>query len=90
MLGKFQQVSIRGIERGDIVLDDRDRLDFVESLSSLRLKSPTDCLAWCLLSNHAHFFLRPARGALSEMMQRLLTRYSVVLNLRHHQSGHLF
>ena len=88
--GVLQHVMIRGIERRDIVLDDRDRLDFVERLSQLLLKTRTDCLAWCLLSNHAHILLRPTRGALSEMMQRLLTGYAVVFNLRHHRSGHLF
>ena len=81
---------IRGIEKRDIVLDDREHLDFVERLSQLLLKTRTDCLAWCLLSKHAHILLRPTRGALSEMMQRLLTGYAVVFNLRHHRSGHLF
>ena len=71
---------IRGIERRDIVLDDRDLLDFVERLSQLLLKTRSDYLAWCLLSNHAHILLRPTRGVLSEMMQRLLTGYAVVFN----------
>ena len=81
---------VRGIERRDIFLDDRDRSDFVERLSQLLLKTRTDCLAWCLLPSHAHLLLRPTIGALSEMMQRLLTGYAVVFNLRHHRSGHLF
>ncbi len=31
--GVLQHVMIRGIEKRDIVLDDREHLDFVESLS---------------------------------------------------------
>ena len=88
--GVLQHVMVRGIERREIFLDDRDRSDFVERLSTLLLKTRTDCLAWCLLSNHAHLLLRPTRGALSEIMQRLLTGYAVIFNLRHHRSGHLF
>ena len=88
--GVLQHVMVRGIERRAIFLDDRDRSDFVERLSRILLKTQTDCFAWCLLSNHAHLLIRPTIGALSEMMQRLLTGYAVTFNLRHHRSGHLF
>ena len=44
--GVLQHVMVRGIERRDILIDDRDRSDLVERLSSLLLKTRTDCLAW--------------------------------------------
>jgi putative transposase len=81
---------VRGIERRNIFLDDRDRSTFVNRLSLLLLETQTDCLAWSLLSNHAHLLLRPSKKILSEMMQRLLTGYAVEFNLRHHRCGHLF
>jgi putative transposase len=86
----LQHVMVRGIEKRDIFDDDRDRFAFVERLSNLLVKTGTTCLAWSLLSNHAHLLLRPTKGKLSEMMQRLLTGYAIVFNMRHHRCGHLF
>jgi putative transposase len=88
--GLLQHVMVRGIERRDIFVDDRDRLAFLERLSRLLIKTATDCLAWSLLTNHVHLLLRPTKGKLSEMMRRLLTGYAVVFNLRHNRCGHLF
>ena len=46
MAGVLQHVMVRGIEKRNIFLDDRDRTDFVKRLSQLLLKTRTDCLAW--------------------------------------------
>jgi putative transposase len=81
---------VRGIEKRDIFIDDRDRTAFVDRLSYLLMKTGTDCLAWSLLSNHAHLLLRPTKGKLADMMRRLLTGYAVFFNLRHDRCGHLF
>jgi len=88
--GVLQHVMVRGIEKRDIFIDDHDRSAFVDRLSTLLVKTKTDCLAWSLLSNHAHLLLCPTKGKLSELMRRLLTGYAVVFNHRHHRSGHLF
>jgi putative transposase len=88
--GVLQHVMVRGIEKRDIFLDDHDRSRFLDRLSNLLTKTKTDCLAWSLLSNHAHLLLRPTTEKLSDMMRRLLTGYAVVFNLRYHRSGHLF
>jgi REP element-mobilizing transposase RayT len=90
--GVLHHVMIRGIEKRDIFLDNRDRSDFLDRFSHLLVKTKTDCLAWSLLSNHAHALLRPTRGkgTLSELMQRLLTGYAVAFNLRRHRCGRLF
>ena len=90
--GVLYHVMIRGIEKRDLFLDDRDRSDFLDRFSHLLVKTKTECLAWSLLSNHAHALLRPTngKGTLSGLMQSLLTGYAVVFNLRHHRCGHLF
>jgi putative transposase len=88
--GVLQHVMVRGIERRDIFLDERDRTAFLARLSQLLVRTQTDCLAWAFLSNHAHLLLRPTMPILSHLMQRLLTGYSVSFNLRYHRSGHLF
>jgi putative transposase len=88
--GLLQHVMVRGIEKRDIFVDDRDRFEFVNRLSDLLVKTETDCFAWALMSNHVHLLLRPSKTKLSQLMRRLLTGYAVVFNLRHHRNGHLF
>lgn len=90
MPGLLQHVMVRGIEKRDIFLDDKDRSAFLERLSHLLVKSGTDCFAWTLMSNHFHLLLRPNKTRLSTLMRRLLTGYAVVFNLRHNRTGHLF
>jgi len=47
--------------------------------------------AFCLLPNHFHLLLECGRNtALSELMRRLLTAYTIYFNKRHGRHGHLF
>ena len=88
--GLLQHVIVRGIERRDIFVDDRDRRLFLERLSRLLSKTDVECLAWALMSNHFHLLLRLRSTKLSVFMRRLLTGYAIVFNLLHKRSGHLF
>jgi putative transposase len=88
--GLLQHVIVRGIEKRDIFLDEEDREAFFARFGKLLLEMDMDCFAWALLSNHAHFLLRPRGTKLADFMRRLLTGYAVNFNLRHHRSGHLF
>lgn len=88
--GVLQHVMVRGVERRDIFLDDLDRQSFVDRLSYLLECMEMECLAWALMSNHAHLLLRPTERNLGDFMRRLLTGHAVYFNLRHHRSGHLF
>ena len=87
----LQHVIIRGIERKKIFLDDQDRQSFLDRFSHLLEQTGTDCLAWSLLDNHAHFLLRAGQtSSLARFMRRLLTGHATTFNLRHRRSGHLF
>lgn len=88
--GLLQHVIIRGIEGRDIFLDDADRKRFLKRLCDLLEATETDCLAWSLLTNHAHLLLRPKKAKLSFIMRKLLTAYAVYFNLRHKRVGHLY
>jgi len=56
--GLLHHVIIRGIERRKIFSDDKDRENLLARLSALLPESKTQCLAWSLLSNHAHFLFK--------------------------------
>ena len=88
--GALHHLIIRGIDRTDIFLDDRDRENFLERLSDLLLESQTPCYAWALMSNHAHLLLRTGRAPIAAIMRRLLTGYAVSFNRGHRRHGHLF
>lgn len=90
MPGLLQHVMVRGIEKRDIFVDDKDRQSFLARFSTLLQETSTDCLAWALLSNHVHLLLRPRQEKLSRLMRRLLTGYATTFNLRYHRAGHLF
>jgi putative transposase len=81
---------VRGIEKRDIFLDERDRKLFLERLSTLLKDTETLCYAWSLIPNHFHLLLMPTRFTLALLMRRLLTGYAVPFNLTHNRTGHLF
>lgn len=50
--GILQHVMIRGIERGRIFDDDKDRSDFIKRMGELALETETKIYAWALMANH--------------------------------------
>lgn len=88
--GLLHHAMIRGIERRKIFNDDKDREDFFDRLSFLLPETKTQCYAWSLLSNHAHFLLRSGPAGIAALMRRLLTGYAVSYNRRHRRHGQLF
>jgi REP element-mobilizing transposase RayT len=83
-------VMIRGLEGRSIFCDADDRHDFVDRLCRLFPECGARCFAWALMSNHAHLVLQTAAGALSRVMQRLNTGYSVRFNRLRERRGYLF
>ncbi|MCG6538457.1 MAG: transposase, partial [Syntrophales bacterium LBB04] len=88
--GTFHHIIGRGIERGVIFRNDRDRDDFLRRLSIILHETRTRCYAWVLIPNHFHLLLKTGRVPISQVMRRLLTGYAVSYNRRHRRSGHLF
>jgi REP element-mobilizing transposase RayT len=83
-------VIVRGVDRTQIVRDDRDRAAFVARLGDVATRTETIIYAWALLPNHAHLLLRSAPTGLPRFMRRVLTGYAVTFNRRHSRTGHLF
>lgn len=88
--GLYHHVICRGIEGNTIFQDKRDREYFLSKLGELVPMTGIVCLAWSIVLNHFHMFVRVGRTPLSLFMQRLLTGYAVYFNKRHKRSGHLF
>jgi putative transposase len=78
--GTLHHVICRGIEKKNIVSDDRDRDNFVERMGGIADKTGTSIYAWALMRNHAHILLRSGPGGLSDFMKKLLTGYAISFN----------
>ena len=88
--GTLHHVIVRGIERGRIVADHRDRVAFLTRLGAAATATGTVIYAWALLPNHAHLLLRSGPSGLPPFMRRFLTGYAGDFNRRHKRHGHLF
>ncbi|MBW1708235.1 MAG: transposase, partial [Deltaproteobacteria bacterium] len=88
--GLLQHVMARGIERGKLFRDNKDRNSFLDRLADILEETQTQCYAWALIPNHFHLLLRTGPTPLSKVMRRLMTGYAVTFNKRHKRSGHLF
>jgi putative transposase len=88
--GTLHHIIVRGIERRQIVDDDRDRRDFVSRMGTVAVESASSIYAWALMTNHAHILLRSGPTGLSQYMRRILSGYAISYNRRHQRHGHLF
>ena len=88
--GTLHHVILRGMERGQIVQDEVDRIEFLTRLGEEATETGTRIYAWAILPNHAHLLLRSGPVGLPRLMRRVLTGYAVSFNRRHRRHGHLF
>jgi putative transposase len=56
--GTLHHVIVRGIEKRQIVDDDKGRQAFFQRLGHLSIDIKTSIYAWALMTNHAHILLR--------------------------------
>ena len=80
----------RGIEKGEIFLNDTDRNDFIDRLSALAQDGAMEIYAWALIPNHFHLLCKTKNYPLASSMRKILTGYAVNFNKRHSRHGHLF
>lgn len=88
--GTLHHVMARGIEGSPVFIDEGDRNRFLGCVEDLVNLTATRIVAWSLMRNHFHFLLFSGPQGLSSFMGKLMTRYAVYFNRRHHRVGHLF
>jgi putative transposase len=88
--GTLHHVMIRGIEKGKIVDDSKDRQRFVEVMGKAALENDVKIYSFTLMTNHAHILLKSGKEGISKYMRRFLTRYAMAYNRRHKRHGYLF
>ena len=88
--GAAHHIFTRGIEKRQIFRSDSDRVDLLQRVGRLLSETETECFAWALIPNHAHFLLRTGLVQISALMRRLLTAYAVSFNKKYRRNGKLF
>ena len=90
MPGAVYHVILRGNDRRDVFVDDKDRFRFYSILEYAFRHLPFRIHAFCLMTNHIHLEAQVADLPLPRIMQRIAQRYTQWFNWRHGRSGHLF
>jgi putative transposase len=80
----------RGVNRADIVFDDRDRQYFVDLLQEIVLRFGWIIHQFMLMTNHFHLVLSTPDPTLSRGMKRLEQKFAQYINRRYDRVGPLF
>lgn len=88
--GAFYHLFNRGVEKRVIVNDDQDRRTFVALWSETVGQFKLRLFAYCLMSNHYHFFIQSTENNLSKAMWFFSVNYSRYFNKRHQRVGPLY
>jgi len=80
----------RGNRKSKIFADDRDRLDFLETLSAARERFNVRWQSFALMNTHYHLKVETPDGNISKLMKFVNGTFTQSWNRRHRTTGHLF
>ncbi len=81
---------VRGNNNEEIFSDYEDKRKIVEILTEKSSGGAFDIIAYCILSNHAHFLIKENALSISEAMKRINTSYAAYYNRKNSRYGHVF
>lgn len=88
--GAHHHVTLRGVARCDIFVDDTDRRFLLDRIEVVSAECSLALLALAFMSNHVHLVTRTGPVPLARFMARIETAYAMHFNRRHGRVGHLF
>ena len=89
--GHYYHLYNRGANRQSIFYDDQDYRDFLMRIKKHVLKFQITVIAYCLMPNHFHFFLRQdGEVKVGLPLQLACNGYVQRFNLRYQRTGTLF
>jgi putative transposase len=86
----YYHVTCRGNSGQAIFSNDADRSSFLDLLDRSSDIYRTEILAYVLMSNHFHLFVKTPLGNLQEFMRHFNISYTSYYNWKHHRTGHLY
>ena len=88
--GACYHVVNRGNRRSQVFLSDSDYTLFMDKLAEYAELYDVVIYTYCLMPNHYHLFLKTNHANLGKFMQALNTSFTLSMNRKYSQSGHLF
>jgi REP element-mobilizing transposase RayT len=88
--GAVYHITSRGNARRPIFKDDRDFLNFLDTLQQVNTRYNWICHSYCLMTNHYHLVIETPDGNLSKGMRQLNGVYTQTFNRTHNRAGHVF
>jgi putative transposase len=88
--GAIYHLMSRGDRKEDIYHNDVDRQDFLKTLGEACQKTGWQVHAYCLMRNHFHLVVETPNANLVAGMRWLLSSYTIRLNNRRKETGHVF
>ncbi len=86
----YYHVTCRGNSRQQIFSNDADRSTFLDLLERSSDIYQAEILAYVLMPNHFHLFVKTPLGNLQEFMRHFNISYTSYYNWKHHRTGHLY
>lgn len=86
----YYYVTCRGNAGQGIFSTDADRSTFLDLLERSSDIYQTEILAYVLMSNHFHLFVKTPLGNLQEFMRHFNISYTSYYNWKHERRGHLY
>jgi putative transposase len=83
-------VSIRGVDRRPIVVDEFDRRRWVSLREEAAVRFELITYVYCLMTNHYHWIVEASLKQVSLAAHRLNGIYAQGFNRRHGRTGHLY
>jgi putative transposase len=88
--GACYHVVNRGNRREQVFNGEDDYFLFLEKLAEYADLFDIEIQSYCLMPNHYHLQLKTRQGNLGKFMQSFNTSYTLSMNRKYSQSGHLF
>jgi len=86
----YYHVYARGNNKEPIFFEDADYHRFLNNLENYREDLHYKLFGYCLLPNHFHLLLQVKLTPLSNIMQILMTAYTMYINKKYQRVGHVF
>jgi putative transposase len=88
--GLIYHVISRGNNRQRVFRKKGDFEAFLRALGELKERKPFELYGFCLLDNHFHLLIRPAKDSISRIMQSLLVSHTQRYHKHYHSGGHVW
>ena len=87
---KVYHITIRGIDKQDIFLDEYDKHKFMSIIKETKEKYNYEIYSYCLMDNHVHLVIYDKEQKISKIMQSIEISYAFYFNMKYDRTGHLF